>query len=137
MSSFNILANALIEQVESRARRDDAAWCSECAHDDAAIMASIYAISSLDLRTELRHDSIAEYQLLHLALVAHGVPVGLICAFLDAQDVALMLLALRDADRIGASREAGMGVLESVADENIIDIELAFSDFALDKIALD
>mgnify|MGYP006335231931 CR=1 FL=1 len=30
-----------------------------------------------------------------------------------------------------------MGVLESVADENIIDIELAFSDFALGKIALD
>ena len=56
---------------------------------------------------------------------------------LHAYDVAPVLLALHDADRIGANREAGMGVLESVADENIIDIELAFSDFALGKIALD
>ena len=68
LPSFDILADALKDQVESRARRDDAAWCSESAHDDAAIMAAIDAIPHLDLPTELRHDSIVEYQRLELAL---------------------------------------------------------------------
>ena len=68
LPSFDILAEALVEQVESRARRDDAAWRSESAHDDAAIMAAIHPIPHLDLPTELRHDSIVEYQRLELAL---------------------------------------------------------------------
>ena len=74
LPSFDILADALKDQVESRARRDDAAWRSESTHDDAAIMAAIHPISHLNLPTELRHDSIVEYQRLELALHdAYGV----------------------------------------------------------------
>ena len=77
LPSFDILAEALVEQVESRARRDDAAWRSESAHDDAAIMAAIHPIPHLDLPTELRHDSIVEYQRLELAvLYANEIAVG-------------------------------------------------------------
>ena len=75
--SFNILADALIEQVESRARRDDASECGASSDDDAAIAATMHAIPSLDLRTELRHDSIVEYQRLELAvLYANEIAVG-------------------------------------------------------------
>ena len=135
LSSFDILADALKDQVESRARRDDAAWRSVSAHDDAAIMAAIHPIPHLDLRTELRHDSIVEYQLLQLALVAHRGLAPLICVFLDADNIALVLFALRDADGIEARGEARTGVFESVADVETVNEELAFSDFALEAIA--
>ena len=135
MSSFNILANALIEQIKCRARRDDATECGASSDDDAAIMAAIDAISSLDLRTELRHDRIVEYQLLQLALVAHRGLARLICVFLDADNIALVLLALRDADGIEARGEARMGVFEGVADVETVNEEFAFGDFALEAIA--
>ena len=133
--SFNILADALIEQVESRARRDDASECGASSDDDASIAATMHAIPSLDLRTELRHDSIVEYQLLQLALVAHRGLAPLICVFLDADNIALVLFALRDADGIEARGEARTGVFESVADVETVNEELAFSDFALEAIA--
>ena len=106
LPSFDILAEALVEQVESRARRDDAAWRSESAHNDAAIMAAIDAIPHLDLRTELRHDSIVEYLHLELALVALGVLSHLVTQTLHADHIAPMLLALRDAYGVDARGEA-------------------------------
>ena len=104
--SFNILADALIEQVESRARRDDASECGASSDDDAAIAATMHAIPSLDLRTELRHDSIVEYQLLELALMALVVLSHLVTQTLHADHIAPMLLALHDAYGVDARGEA-------------------------------
>ena len=102
LPSFDILAEALVEQVESRARRDDAAWRSESAHDDAAIMAAIHPIPHLDLPTELRHDSIVEYQRLELAL--------------------------RDAYGVDARGEARTWVFEGVADKFFVDIQMSLNE---------
>ena len=100
--SFNILADALIEQVESRARRDDASECGASSDDDAAIAATMHAIPSLDLRTELRHDSIVEYQRLELAL--------------------------RDAYGVDARGEARTWVFEGVADKVFVDIQMSLNE---------
>ena len=102
LPSFDILAEALVEQVESRARRDDAAWRSESAHDDAAIMAAIHPIPHLDLPTELRHDSIVEYQRLELAL--------------------------RDEYGVDARGEARTWVFEGVADKFFVDIQMSLNE---------
>ena len=102
LPSFDILAEALVEQVESRARRDDAAWRSESAHDDAAIMAAIHPIPHLDLPTELRYDSIVEYQRLELAL--------------------------RDTYGVDARGEARTWVFEGVADNFFVDIQMSLNE---------
>ena len=69
---------------------------------DAAIMAAIDAISHLDLRTELRHDSIVEYQRLELAL--------------------------HDAYGVDARGEARTWVFEGVADKFFVDIQMSLNE---------